>query len=308
MKLTQLRVICNIVDNHYNVSRAAVAANTSQPAMSKMVRALEQEVGAEIFIRSKGRLSGLTDLGVEVYALARRMLHDAASLTDITAEVFHQKTGLIRIATTHLHARYAIVPAIMKFAEFYPDVDVELTQQDPQTVMRFVASGECHLGLSTVPGKAAENVVIFPAYRVERCLITPRHHPLLRRKRKLTMADIAEYPLIAYDRVFASARDIMEKFARANLEPRVALKATDADVIKSAVAAGRGISIFQKLAVDPAKDKDIAVIDLRHLFPLTDIYISLRRGQYLRAFTYDLIACLAPQLSRREIEKKLALS
>lgn len=305
--LQQLRVVCEVVVQDYNVSRAAMTSHTSQPAVSKMIRSLEQELGADIFVRAKGRLSGLTELGVNVYALARRMLHDAASLSEMAAESFNERKGRLKIATTHLHARYALVPAITKFASAYSEVDVELTQQDPAAVMALVATGECHLGLSTVPGKVANNVVILPAYKNERCVITPLNHPLLRMK-KLTLANIAKFPLVAYDdRVFASARVIMDQFEKNGLEPRIALKATDADVIKTAVAAGLGISVFQKMAIDSIKDKNLAVIDARNLFPMATVYISLRRGQYLRGFTYDFIARLAPQWTKKEIEQKLTV-
>lgn len=304
MTLLQLRIVCEVVSTNYNVSRAAARSHTSQSAVSKMLRALEHELGADVFVRAKGRLVGLTELGVDVYAHARRMLHDAASLAEIAAESFSEKRGRIRIATTHLHARYALVPAIRKFAAAYPEVDVELMQRNPEVVMSLVSSGECHLGLSTAPDKVPDNVVILPAYGIERCVVTPLRHPLLRVK-KLGLANIAKFPLICYDRVYIAGRVVMDQFERCGIKPRVAVKATDADVIKTAVAAGLGISVLQKMAVDIAKDKELAVVGADHLFPITTAYISLRRGRYLRGFAYHVISCLAPQWTRKEIESKV---
>ena len=101
----------------------------------------------------------------------------------MVAEALSENSGRLKIATTHLHARYALVPAITGFASIYSAVDIELTQMNPEAVMSLVATGECQLGLSTVPDKMPDNVVTFPAYEIERCIITPRHHPLLRVKR-----------------------------------------------------------------------------------------------------------------------------
>ena len=101
----------------------------------------------------------------------------------MVAEALSENSGRLRIATTHLHARYALVPAITGFASIYSAVDIELTQMNPEAVMSLVATGECQLGLSTVPVKMPDNVVTFPAYEIERCIITPLHHPLLRVKR-----------------------------------------------------------------------------------------------------------------------------
>lgn len=304
MTLQQLRTVCAVIVNDYNVSRAAVALHSSQPAVSKMLSSLEQELGADIFVRARGRLAGLTELGIDIYALARRMLHDAASLSQIAAESFNERYGRLRIATTHLHARYALLPAIIRFAPAYPEVEIQLTQQNPEGVVSLVSTGECHLGLSTIPAMVPDNVVAFAAYEIERCVITPLNHPLLR-IRKPGLADIAKFPQIFYDQVFVAGRVVMDQFELNGLKLRVALKVTDADVIKAAVAAGLGIAVFQRMAIDPNKDKNLAVIAAPHLFPITTAYITLRRGQYLRRFSYDFIACVAPHWTKKEIEHKL---
>jgi LysR family cys regulon transcriptional activator len=232
------------------------------------------------------------------------MLHDASSLADMAAERYNQKRGLLRIATTHVHARYALLKVIRDFTPAYPEVDIELKQQDPKTIVDLVAAGECHIGVGTLPASIPKGVVTLPAYPIERCIITPLKHPLLRLKRP-RLEDVAKYPLIAYDRVFVAGRLVHKQFETQGLLPRIALKATDADVIKAAVGAGLGISVFQRMAVEPLKDKELAVVEARHLFPDATAYISLRRGEYLRAFVYDFIARLAPQWGRKEIEQKL---
>ena len=86
MTLQQLRAVCEIVARDFNVSKAAVAVHASQPAVSKMLRSLENEVGAEIFLRKKGRLTGLTEFGENAYSLSKRMLHDAKSMMDMGAD------------------------------------------------------------------------------------------------------------------------------------------------------------------------------------------------------------------------------
>ena len=304
MRLTQLRAVCEIVASDFSVSRAAVALHASQPAVSKTLGALERELGAEIFVRTKGRLVGLTELGAQVCALAKRMLHDATSLTEMAADCYSQDSGHLRIAATHLHARYAVLNALKTFACNYPKVDVEITQGTPGVVIDLVAAGEINLGVTTLPAKIPESVLVLPAYRIERCVIAPLGHPLLGLK-KIRLDDIVKYPMIAYDHAYVSGRAVQEVFERKGLRPRIALKATGADVVKGAVAAGLGIAVFQSMAVNPKEDKKIGILDARHLFPSSQAHIVLKRGQYVRRFTYDFIACIAPRWTRANIVARL---
>ncbi|MBX3664418.1 MAG: LysR family transcriptional regulator [Burkholderiales bacterium] len=304
MTLQQLRCLCEVVDRDYSVSRAAAALHTSQPAVSKLVKQLEQQMGAELFVRARGRVAGLTEIGRDVHELARRMLRDAAALNDLAAERARETSGVLRIGTTHLHARYALLDVITAFTRAYPDVHLDLTQGNPDEIMAWVAAGTVQLGVSTLPEAVPPSVLTLPAYVIERCIITPLKHPLLKAKR-LTLREIAKYPLITYDRVFNSGSVVLSAFEKQGLQPRVAMKATDANVIKAYVAAGLGISVFQKMAHEPAEDRRLAVLDPGALFPASQAFISLRRGQYLRGYAYDFIARVAPKWSRAAVDREL---
>lgn len=304
MTLQQLRCLDEVVACDYSMSRAAVALHTSQPAVSKLIRQLEQQVGAEVFVRARGRIGGLTEIGSDVHAIARRMLRDAAALDDLAAERASEKSGVLRIGTTHLHARYALLEVITAFTRAYPDVHLDLTQGNPEEIASWVAAGSVHLGVSTLPATVPPSVLTLPAYAIERCIITPLKHPLLQLKR-VRLQDIARYPLITYDRVFNSGNVVLGVFEKQGLQPRIAMKATDANVIKAYVAAGLGIAVFQSMALDPAEDKRLAVINPGPLFPASQAFISLRRGQYLRGYAHDFITRVAPKWTRAAVEREL---
>jgi len=307
MTLQQLRAICEIAANDFNASRAALAIHASQPAVSKMLATLEHELGAEIFIRAKGRITGLTEFGANVLTLAKRMVHDAKSLSDMAADSFNETTGALRISATHLLARHMALRAAAVFMHAYPQVDIEISQYNPRGVVDAVAAGESQLGLTTLTSTAPDGVAILPVQKVERCVITPLGHPLLK-TRRITLKKLVEYPMVTYDRSVSFGRSVLAEFERHGLRPRAAVKATSADVVKAAVAAGLGIAVFQRLAIDPEEDRRLGIIDAGHLFPSSQAQIALRRGQYLRRFTYEFIALLAPQWTKKEIDKVLGAS
>ena len=66
MTLQQLKALCEVVERGLNFSRTAAALNTTQPAISRMIRSLEQEMGAELMVRSGTRILRLTPQGEDV--------------------------------------------------------------------------------------------------------------------------------------------------------------------------------------------------------------------------------------------------
>jgi LysR family cys regulon transcriptional activator len=303
MTLQQLRAVCEIVGRDFNVSKAALAVHASQPAVSKMLRSLENELGAEIFIRKKGRLTGLTEFGENVHSLSKRMLHDAKSMVDMGADWASQESGRLCIGATHLLARYAVLGAVKSFSSAYPDVDVEITQLNPPSVVEYVAKGTVQFGVSTLPSDVPEEVQAFPACTIERYVITPLGHPLIRLK-KIRLDDIVKYPIVG-DRDFAWGSGILEQFRRKGIEPKTALKSSSSDLVKAAVTAGLGIAIVQRVEIDLKVDDGLAMIDARHLFPASQAYIILRRGEYLRKFAYDCIARIAPRWTEKAIRNSV---
>ena len=81
MTLQQLRTVCEIVANAYSVSRAAIAMHASQSAVSKVLGTFERELGTEVFLRSKGRIIGLTEFGASIHGIAKRMLKNNGVVT-----------------------------------------------------------------------------------------------------------------------------------------------------------------------------------------------------------------------------------
>src|SRR3954468_18254908 len=110
MRLDQLRLILTIEAQAYNVSRAAEAMNAAQPAVSRQLRALERELGIDVFVRQQNRLRGPTQPGREILDVARRIVDDMQNVEKIARDFRDVANGRLTIATTHTQARYALPP------------------------------------------------------------------------------------------------------------------------------------------------------------------------------------------------------
>jgi LysR family cys regulon transcriptional activator len=307
MNLQQLRFLNEIVNQGLNISDAAGALYTSQPGISKQIRLLEEELGIEIFVRNGKRIVAITEPGKTVLNIAQRMLHDAENLKKVGQEFHAQGSGRLTIATTHTQARYALPPVVKQFIKRFPDVKLGLHQGNPIQIAEQVLSGEADLGIATESLSLYDDLVTLPCYEWNHCVIAPPKHPLLAEK-KLTLAKIAQYPIITYDFAFAGRNKINAAFEASNIQPIIALTAIDADVIKTYVELGMGIGILAKMAFIPERDKLLRMMDAAHLFKPSTTRIALRQNEYLRGYSYDFIELFAPHLTRDIVAQAMHVS
>jgi DNA-binding transcriptional LysR family regulator len=304
LTLQQFRGACAVIDSGFNVSRAATRLHTTQSAVSKTIKGLEDDLGAAIFRRSAIRMTGLTEYGQEFAELARRILRDTDAAVARARTENRDCRGVFRIATTHVHAKYTLPAAMRAFRATYPDVAVQIEQGHGSEVSQWVAAGQVQLGISVLPQALPGGLVTLPAMALERCLVVPRGHALLSID-KPSLADIARYRLVCYNPGHPSATRIRALFHEFGLEPEIAMCATDASVIKEFVAAGEGVAILHRIALEAEADPRVAVIDARHIVPDTQTNFVFRQGEYLRDYVYDLIEKLAPAWTRGAVAAEL---
>jgi LysR family cys regulon transcriptional activator len=307
MNLQQLRFLNEIVRQGLNISDAASALYTSQPGISKQIKLLEEELGIEIFVRNGKRIVAITEPGKTVLAIAQRMLHDAGNLRQVAEEFHSQGSGSLTIATTHTQARYALPPTVKQFIKRYPGVKLGLHQGNPTQIAEQVLGGEADIGIATESLALYDELVTLPCYEWNHCVIAPLKHPILAEK-KLTLAKIAQYPIITYDFAFTGRNKINAAFKAANIQPNIALTAIDADVIKTYVELGLGIGILAKMAFIPERDKQLRMVDAGHLFKPSTTRIAIRKNEYLRGYTCDFIELFAPHLTRTVVADAMHIS
>ncbi len=302
MNLQQLRYVLEIVRHGLNVSDAAEAMFTSQPGVSKQVRALEEEIGVDIFIRHGKRLVGLTEPGKRVVAMCERILRDVQSLATIAEEFSRADEGVLRIATTHTQARYVLPQVIETFRRRYPKVRFSLHQGSPRYACELVAAAEADLVIATEAISDFPELVEMPCYHWTHALVVPENHPLAQED-PLTLEAIARYPIITYDGAFTGRNHINKAFLGRALKPEVVLTAIDSDVIKTYVRLGLGVGIIARMAFDPQTDRGLVVRDLGHLIESNVTRLGILRDAYLRGFVYAFIETLAPHLKREVVER-----
>ncbi|HCD05353.1 MULTISPECIES: CysB family HTH-type transcriptional regulator [unclassified Methylophaga] len=295
MNFQQLRIIRETVRRNFNLTEVANHLFTSQSGVSKHIKDLEDELGVELYIRKGKRLTGLTEPGKEMLKIVERMLLDANNIKRLAEHYSQQDTGKLTIATTHTQARYVLPEVITQFKQRYPKVHLKLHQGSPDEIVKMMIEGEADIGIATEALGNIPELVSFAYYHWQHAVIVPKEHPLIKQQ-KLTLADIAEYPIVTYHEGFTGRATIDKAFLKQHIDADIAMSALDADVIKSYVELGLGVGIVAAMAYDAERDIKLTLLDSSHLFEQNITKIAVRKGHYMRQFAYDFIQLCVPDL------------
>jgi DNA-binding transcriptional LysR family regulator len=306
MTFQQLLSLRELVANGFSVSRTAEALFTTQPGVSKMIRALERELGVEVFVRRGNRLVGLTSAGQDAWQLARRILRDADTLLQLRQIDSHGMHGTLRVGTTHIHARYRLLDVTERFLRVHPDVQIEYVVGTPAEIHAGVRDGSLDIGLSTMPDSVPPGILALKAYDMKRCLVVPAGHPLLD-VATITLEELARWPWIVHNESLTSGAIVRRTFQAHGLQPRVVMRAMDVDVMKAYIARGIGIAVLQQMAMDGDTCPRLRRIEVGKLFASSAAMVIVRADHLLKKFAFDFVRILIPHMKPKAIATALGM-
>ena len=301
MTLKQLKFLLGIADSGLNITAAAERLYTSQPGISKQLKQLEEELGAQLFVRKGKALTGITPAGEEVINRARRILREVENIRTLARNLTREEEGTLSIATTHTQARYVLPDVIQEFRQRYPKVNLELHQGTSEQIVELVAAERIDFAIATGSQQLFPELTLLPCYEWDRIVLAPRDHAVAKLEGALTLKELSEHPLVTY--VFSSTGESSFKaaFEEQGLEPRVVFTARDADVIKTYVRMGMGVGVMASMAYECSDSDDLAAIDAKGLFPRVTTWLGFRRDAVLRTYMVDFISLFAPHLTAEHV-------
>lgn len=303
MKLQQLKYLLAIVDNGLNITAAAERLYTSQPGVSKQLKLLEEELGLQLFVRKGKSLGGITAAGSQVIERARLIMAEVENIRSLASGYFHEEEGTLAIATTHTQARYVLPDVIREFRERYPRVNLNLHQGTSEQIADMVQANEIDFAIATGAHDLFGDLLLVPGYHWDRKIIVPRDHELTALERKITLEDLARYPLVTYVFSFGGQSSLKRAFADQGLDPDVVFTARDADVIKTYVRMGLGVGIVASMAEDCSDGHDLTALDAEGLFPRSTTWIGFRKDVVLRRYMLDFVQLFAPHITADQLER-----
>lgn len=305
MTLTQLRYLVAIADSGLNITLAAQRVHATQPGLSKQLKLFEDEFGFLLFGRKGRSLESITPAGERVIAHARRILEEAANIRAYAANERGDFSGRLVLATTHTQARHVLPWAIAAIKRSFPQVSVHLQPAADGEVLELLARGEADFAVISTSGEPPEGGLAVPLYRWRRLVLVPIAHPLAALGRAPSLVELAAHPLVSYESSVRPESSLRRAFLHAGLEPRLAMTAGDADLIKTYVRAGLGVGLLAEMAVGVGEDADLVSLPAPLELPECITWAVLPRERVLRDYALNLLNSLAPQLDRRDLRRVL---
>lgn len=229
-------------------SKAGERLHLSQPAISKRIAVLEEQLGSALFDRV-GRQVALTDAGRTLLPYARRALQDMEDGRRALSHLSGKVGGRLSIGTSHHIGLHRLPPVLRAFTGRYPEVDLDIHFMDSEDACEAVVQGKLELGIVTLPTQAIpqlETVLVWPDPLA--VVVMPRH-PLLKLK-KPRLADLAQHPAVLPDEHTYTHRIVKEALQAHGVQPRIRLATNYLETLKMLVAIGLGWSVLPRSMLD----------------------------------------------------------
>jgi DNA-binding transcriptional LysR family regulator len=240
MEIRQLRALAAIADVH-TFTAAAERVHVTQAAISMQIRQLEQEVGAQLFLRTPRRCV-LTEAGERLLERARRILreHDAA-LAEL-AEMSGAAHGRLRVGSASTTFSADPLPQILRdLRARHENAEVSVVSGTSESLVKQILAGEMDVAFVSLPVEA-RGVHTELLLRDELIAIASPEHPEADR-RVISAFALAGERLILGEKGGNTRRLIDEFFAKAGLKPRIAMELGRINAIKRMVEQGMGVGI-----------------------------------------------------------------
>ncbi len=297
-RLQQLRGFCYAARTG-SMSKAAEKMFLSQPSVSLQIKALERELGAQLFMRHGPRIS-LTQDGQHLLEVAWPLVDGIDQLEETFATRRDSvERGTVNIAAGGSTIQYILPPFVEQYTREYPLVDVRLHGVTGKAGLASLRHGDVDFAVGPMLDTPPD-IVFHPLVICEPMLIARHDHPLAQRRR-IALKDISKYPLILPPKNQSTYRFVENVFNEHSLNYDVKLEVGGYDVIKRYVKLGLGISIVMSHCL--ADDEDIWTTKASRWFPKRAYGVVLKRGKQLspaaERFVQTIRQGVAAQRSRQ---------
>ena len=225
-----------------NLRTAAAQLWISEQGLRSRLLTLERRLGVELYRKSRGvrRASPLTERGQEFLPKAIAFLEQSRDLCESFAGGPKQRE--VHVAGSEYLIRYLLIDVVRKFHAAQPQIHIRLSARAERDVeAALLTDADVTLGLAA-PYEPPTELRYDHLFALDWSLVTPLRHPLLNRPR-ITLAEIAEFPLVLFERGSSGRQHVVEAFHAASLTPSVEMEATTTQIIVRMVEAGLGVSI-----------------------------------------------------------------
>jgi DNA-binding transcriptional LysR family regulator len=301
MELRHLRYFLAVgEEQHYR--RAAQRLRVAQPALSRQIQMLEEEIGFKLFERLPRGVK-ITDAGKLFLDDARRILREVNDSIARAKRIASGQSGTLRIGFVESISWQGIVPdSLRDFREHQPDVELQLKSLRSLEQIAAIHSGSLDAGYALPIANPDHGLEEFPLGAIRHLLAVPNGHRLTK-KRNIRLRDLVDTPFVWFPRwAIPNAYDrLMAACARGGLKaPRIVQETAVETMILSLVQCGVGVAFVSSASRwrCPANVTLLPVSDLNVTFPFALMWKKNNNSPVLAKFTAE-VKSLVERRSRK---------
>jgi DNA-binding transcriptional LysR family regulator len=227
-------------------TKAAARLHVSQSAISRQVKMLEDELGGRLVHRGPRRVA-LTPPGELLLETATRVHRELQEVSAQISDTHVLHRGTLSLAGGMTVCMYILPRLLRRYRSLYRNVDLRVASGTSEEIQAMLRARDVDMALMTLP-VVARDLEVLPVLSEEMVVVTAPRHPLSRR-RIVEPAELAKYPLIAYEPGSNTRKVIDQFFLDEKIPMEVAMETENVEIIKSMVSAGLGITIIPYMAI-----------------------------------------------------------
>jgi len=229
-------------------SKAADLLFVTQPAVSKRIASLEDELQARLFDRI-GKNITLTETGEELLPRTRRLLLEADEMKRIASSISNSVSGRLTMGTSHHIGLHRLPPVLKAFHKQYPEVIMDLHFMDSEQACQAVEQGELELAIVTLPSATPTNLEVQTIWIDRLEVVTAADHPLAAQQ-QAALKTLADYPAVLPGPQTYTHQILQQELQRLGLELDTTLSTNYLETLKMLVITGLGWSLLPATMID----------------------------------------------------------
>ncbi len=242
MEIDQLRYFLRIADLQ-NYTPTAEDLGVSQPALSRSIQRLEDELGQPVFER-QGRSLSLTDAGTLLQGRAHQIL---SLIDDTKAEICDDgQSGRVRVGAIPTIAPYFLPEILRRFSTEFPEASLIVQENTTDNLLKSCAQGEIDLAILALP-VPAKYVEVEELFKEELLLVLPPGHKLTKQD-EIRLADVEPFPFVLLDEAHCLSDNIVSFCRRRSFQPVAVERTSQLAMVQELVSLSHGISMIPAMA------------------------------------------------------------
>jgi DNA-binding transcriptional LysR family regulator len=291
MTLHQLKVFLAVA-KHSSITKASQELHISEPSVHQQVKSLQMNFSRSLY-QKIGRVIEITSDGRSFSAKASEILRKAAELEKEFGQCPAASSPRhLTVGGSHVLSASILAPIVATFKTRSPDVQIEFRTKSSQFIERLVLTEKVDLGL--VSNVSSSPLLIVEPFRYEEMVVIVSKQHALSKKRELTMAELAQGPLIVRTRRNSSpSRQILGELEQHGFEVNVLMKCDSAQGVKVAVAKGLGIGLLYRSHVEQEVSRgELKVLDVSGLKKRIQSFIIYKPGRPISSAAHEFLKLL----------------